>query len=122
MNAKQAALRLGVSARQVYDLAAPNGPIACMRIGRRVVFEEPDIEEYKRKCRYIATVNAVSSFSSSTAVLQVRVASGLESAFQRLGLKPRLTPSTGRSPRGCTRSRPERQVPTVSSKTRSPTT
>lgn len=122
MNATEAATRLGVSVRQVYDLAAPNGPIACMRIGRRVVFEESDIEEYKQKCRYTATVNTVSSSLSSTAVFPVQVASGLESAFQKLGLKPRLTPSTGKSAQGCTRSPRERRGGTHSSKTRSPAT
>ena len=34
LNASQAAMLLGVSARQVYDLAAPAGPIPCTRIGR----------------------------------------------------------------------------------------
>ena len=122
VNAREAALRLGVSARQVYDLAAPNGPIACMRIGRRVVFEEPDIEEYKKQCRFIVTANAVSSSLSSTVVSPVRVVSGLESAFQKLGLKPKLTPSIERSPRGCTRSQAERKDLTPSLKTPLPST
>lgn len=65
MNAKEAAALLGVSARQVYDLAAPEGPIPCTRIGRpgskrpRVVFEQADIEEYKAQCRSTATAQVV---------------------------------------------------------------
>src|SRR5687768_17352921 len=102
MNAREAAVRLGVSARQVYDLAAPNGPIACHRIGRRVVFEESDIEEYRNKCRFIATASAVSSSLTLTAAFPVRVESGLENAFRKLGLKPKLTPSTAKSAPGCT--------------------
>lgn len=54
MNACQAAAMLGVSARQVYDLAAPTGPIPCTRIGRRVIFEESDVLEFKAQSRCAA--------------------------------------------------------------------
>lgn len=55
MNAAQAAALLGVSPRAVYDLAAPGGPIPCVRIGRRVVFEEADVLEFKATCRSTET-------------------------------------------------------------------
>ena len=45
MTADQVAATLGISARKVYDLAAPAGPLPCTRIGRRVVFDEADILE-----------------------------------------------------------------------------
>lgn len=102
LTASQAAAHLGISARSVYDLAAPNGPIPCMRIGRRVVFDEADILEYKRSCLCTVINNVVRSSLSSTAVLPVQAVSGLESAFRKLGIKPRLTHSTGRNRRDST--------------------
>ena len=47
MTADQVAATLGISARKVYDLAAPAGPLPCTRIGRRVVFDEADVLEFK---------------------------------------------------------------------------
>jgi len=43
LSVTEAAKRLGVSARTVYDLAAPAGPIPCHRIGRRIVFSDDDL-------------------------------------------------------------------------------
>lgn len=57
MNADQAAEVLGVSRRQVYALAAPGGPIPCTRIGKRIIFDMPDILEFKQSCRSTATNN-----------------------------------------------------------------
>ena len=82
MNASQAAAILGVSSRAVYDLAAPAGPIPCTRIGRRVVFDEADILEFKHACRSTATANVVRSSLSSTASSPAPAVSGLASAFQ----------------------------------------
>jgi hypothetical protein len=47
-----AAIILGVSKRQIYDLAAPGGPIPCFRIGKRIVFDAKDLQEYKESCRH----------------------------------------------------------------------
>ena len=38
-------------------LAAPGGPIPCTRIGKRIIFDMPDILEFKQSCRSIATNN-----------------------------------------------------------------
>jgi len=95
LTAAQAAGVLGVSLRQMYDLAAPAGPVACYRIGRRVSFEPADIEEFKSKCRYTETKHAVASSLSSTATLPANV-SALESYFRGRGIEPRRTPSIGR--------------------------
>lgn len=51
---------LGISPRMVYALAAPAGPIPCYRIGRRMVFNESDVREYKESCRLNAIKGAVS--------------------------------------------------------------
>jgi hypothetical protein len=50
-----AAIILGVSKRQIYDLAAPGGPIPCFRIGKRIVFDAKDLQEYKESCRFTKT-------------------------------------------------------------------
>ena len=100
-----AAAMLGVSKGMVDRLAAPHGPIPCSRIGRRIIFNKRDLTEYLAKCRFTEKKRAVVSSLSSTALLKVSV-SGLESSFQRLGIKPKLTPSTGKSRRGSMQSQP----------------
>lgn len=47
VSAKEAADMLGISPRAVYDLAAPAGPIPCLRFGRAVRFDRKDIETYR---------------------------------------------------------------------------
>ncbi len=94
-----AAAILGVSKGMVYLLAAPNGPIPCSRIGRRIVFNKQDLMEYLAACRFTEIKREVVSSLNSTALLKVSV-SGLESSFRKLGIKPKLTPSTGKSRRG----------------------
>lgn len=58
MNACEAAEVLGISARHMYSLAAPGGPIPCTRIGRRIIFDLPDLLEFKASCRSIGTAPA----------------------------------------------------------------
>ncbi|RXN87975.1 hypothetical protein C7R54_15470 [Achromobacter aloeverae] len=109
VQAAEAARMLGVSSRHVYDLAAPKGPIPCYRIGKRITFEVADLLEYKQKCRSIEIQNAVSSSLNSTVRLKASE-SELESVFRKLGLEPRRMPSTGRSQRASTPSRPALRV------------
>lgn len=91
MNAAQAASMLGVSARHVYDLAAPAGPIPCTRIGRRVVFDEADILQFKAKCRCAAAASpARAAFRPAVAPAGARPL--LQAVFRRLGIKPKLKP------------------------------
>ena len=105
MNAKQAAKFLEVSVRQVYDLAAPQGPIPCTRIGARVVFDQDDVEGFKAACRYTKTKSAVVS-SLNSAVTSAANESALESYCRRNGLKLRLTSGTAKKPRDSTQSQP----------------
>ena len=101
---QKAAAMLGISRSQLYALAAPAGPIPCMRIGRRVIFDRADLLEYRDKCRYIETRNAVASSLNSTAA-SIRNVSGLESIFLKIGVKPKLTSSTAKKAKGSTGSR-----------------
>lgn len=93
LSVTQAATELGVSPRTVYGLAAPGGPIPCHRIGRRVLFQAQDIQNYLQACRFTQIKRAVVSSLSSTASLKVSE-SGLENYFRKRGLKPKLTPTT----------------------------
>src|SRR3546814_5392632 len=64
---RDAAAFLGVSLRQVYDLAAPHGPIPCYRTGRRITFDRADLVEYRQKCRSTEIKCAVNISLNSTA-------------------------------------------------------
>lgn len=97
----EAAKRLGVSTRTVYDLAAPAGPIPCHRIGRRVLFSEEDIQEYLQSCRYTEIKREVASFLNSTVSLKAS-GSGLESYFRKRGREPKLTPTIDKKRPGST--------------------
>lgn len=96
-----AAKVLGVSSRKVYDLAAPQGPIACQRIGRTVRFQLSDILEYQTQCRCTA-IKAVAAGSLSSAGVSTDDGSELESYFRRRGREPRLMPTIGKSRRSST--------------------
>lgn len=100
LSASDVAHQLGISARQVYDLAA-SGTLPAYRFGRSLRFEPSDIAEYKTSCRSRGIRRAVSS-SLSLTVGSAAHGSALESAFQKLGIKPRLTSSTARKERGST--------------------
>src|SRR3546814_4688023 len=91
LSVEQAAQRMGVSRRTVYDLAAPAGPIPATRIGRRVLFSEVDIQEYLASCRHTEIKREVATFLNSTARLKASE-SALQSYFQERGRKPKLTP------------------------------
>ncbi len=91
-----AATLLGISRRSVYELAAPHGPIPCTRIGKRISFEHSDVEEYKAKCRFTEIKIAVATALSSTVSLKDK-GSELQSCFQKLGVAPKLTPSTAKN-------------------------
>lgn len=96
LSVTEAAKRLGVASRTVYDLAAPAGPIPCHRIGRRIVFSEDDLEEYIQSCRYTEIKREVATFLSSTVALKAE-GSALERYFRKHGRVPKLTPTTAKS-------------------------
>lgn len=93
MNAAQAAEVLGVSPRHVYALAAPAGPIPCTRIGKRIIFDMPDLLAFKESCRCVPAEKLPRLTLSSRTVKASNVSgpSELEKAFLALGIKPRRT-------------------------------
>lgn len=47
----EAARRLGVSTRTMWRLLWPHGPVPLIRIGRRCLVSEKDLEEFVAECR-----------------------------------------------------------------------
>lgn len=101
LTARQVAAVLGVSERMVYALAAPAGPLPCYRLGRAVRFDAADVEEYRTQCRSTRMPALAVGGLSSTAV-SVGSESALLRFFRQRGIKPKLTHSTGQSPRAST--------------------
>src|SRR5690606_6017804 len=97
------AARLNISRTKARQLAAPGGPIPCIRIGRLIRFDERDIVEYEEACRSTTIKSAVDIALSSTA-LSTETGSEARNYFRKLGLKPRPTSSTGRKAAGSTQS------------------
>ena len=94
ITAKKAAEMLGLSARKVYDLAAPNGPIPCTRYSEKCIrFNEQDIENYRLSCQFTLmreiVVGASRSIKLSTASESVS-----QNFFRKLGIEPKPKRST----------------------------
>lgn len=101
MNAAQAAEVLGVSARQVYALAAPAGPIPCTRIGKRIIFDMPDLLAFKESCRCVPApkLPRLSISSSPIRVSNPAGPSPLLKLFEEMGIRPKLTHSAAKNRR-----------------------
>lgn len=103
LTAAEAAARLGISMRAVYDLAA-TGELACYRLGvgrRSVRFDEADVESYKASCRFVGTPGTSDGATNLTASL-TGFESGLRAYFQRAGVRPKQTPTTEEKAAGST--------------------
>jgi excisionase family DNA binding protein len=92
ISASDAAEILGVSTRQVYDLAAPAGPLPCYRIGGRIVFERTEVEAYFQSCRCVQTPRQTPTRLTSTRI-PGRGESALEKTFREMGIKRKPKPS-----------------------------
>jgi len=105
MTVAEVAATLGVSARMVYGIAAPAGPLPCYRVGRTVRFDPADVEEYKQRYRSTEIQQRVAGAMSSIAV-SVGDEPELLKFFRRAGVRPRLTHSTEPNPPGSTPRQP----------------
>lgn len=89
ITAEAAAKILGVSRGAVYDLAAPKGPIPCVRLGRRCIrFNQEDVEAHVRKCLHTLIKITIAGDIRSTKSLTAAVSEPLN-CFQRRGLAPK---------------------------------
>jgi len=89
---------LGISRGAVYDLAAPKGPIPCMRYGRRCIrFSREDVQAHIENCRHTQAVLPVLGKVSIRNV-KITVSEPLN-CFERLGLKvkPKLKAGPGKA-------------------------
>ncbi|OZI26670.1 hypothetical protein CAL26_04940 [Bordetella genomosp. 9] len=93
--------RLQISPSKARQLAAPGGPIPCIRIGRLIRFDSTDIYEYEQSCRSITIKSEVDIVLSSTDLYREEE-SELQSYFQRDGRKRRRTSSTRKKQRAST--------------------
>lgn len=99
MNAAQAANFLGISARLIYSMAAPAGPIPCYRIGKRLSFDEQELQEYKDSCRCVQFKMPTPTLSRTFPKLKASSpdSHGLEKAFLKFGVKLKRERTTGRA-------------------------
>lgn len=110
LTAEQAGALLGLSARKMYELAA-EGALAHMRPSKGAVrFLESDVLEYRAQCRSTATKRMVVGALNLTAASLDAGASGLESAFRKLGVDTKRMHSTEPKPPASTPSRRERSA------------
>ena len=100
LTAAEVAVILGLKPRTVYDLHA-SGALTGYRFGRAVRFEPQDVERYRASCRSHGT-NETSAGVTSSTVTSKAVVTELLSCFQKAGVKPKLTRSTGRKARDST--------------------
>lgn len=101
LTAAEAARTLGVSARMVYALFKA-GKLAGYKIGRAIRFAETDVEDFKASCRSVGARETSGGGLTSTATFRA-AATGLCDSFRAAGVKPKLTPTTGRKARASTR-------------------
>ena len=86
ITAEEVAEILGTSRGAVYDLAAPKGPIPCVRMGRRCIrFNHDDVQAYIEACRCTqAVMPAVKVVRMRSVTLRV---SEPLNCFEQLGIK-----------------------------------
>lgn len=101
LTAAQTAVRLGLSPRKVYDLAA-SGCLACYRFDGSIRFDPADVEAYKTSCRLPSTRATSAGTTNLSASLPVKD-NALAAYFRRAGLGSKLTNSTGSNRPGSTR-------------------
>lgn len=100
LTAVAVAALLGISRSKVYELAR-SGRLPMYRIDDAVRFDPADVEAFRASCRSTVIAKRVAGFSTSTAELRGSE-SDSESAFRKLGIEPRLTPTIGRKQRAST--------------------
>ncbi len=95
-------MMLGIAARTVYSI--PEDRLPRYRLGAgagSVRFDPADVKEYLASCRSVGTPRTSVGASSSIATLAV-TDTGLADYFRAAGVKPKLTPTTGRKGPGST--------------------
>jgi len=88
ITAGEVATLLGVSRGTVYDLAAPKGPIPCVRLGLRCIrFNRPDIEAHILACTHSQEAPKF-KLKTSARPVKLKISEPLN-CFEKRGLKVR---------------------------------
>ena len=89
LTAKQTAIRLGLSLRKVYELAADDALTSYRVSPRRISFAESDVDAYLASCRYVTARPSVVAVSRPhvASVSLAASGSGLDACFRRLGIE-----------------------------------
>jgi excisionase family DNA binding protein len=95
ITAEEVAEMMGISRGAVYDLAAPKGPIPCVRYGRRCIrFKREDVQAHIEACRHTQVqMPSIRDPAFGRPLVKLQVSEPLN-CFERLGLKvtPKLKP------------------------------
>lgn len=96
ITARQAAQRLGLSPRKIYELAA-TGRLPSFRFDDAIRFDPQDLETYRESCRS-TTTRSSSAGATNSAVSLMDSDEELQNYFRRRGLlkkqKPTAKPKT----------------------------
>lgn len=80
---------LGVSVRQMYNLAAPRGPVPCYQLGPRMTrFKPADLRVYLEACK-VEPVPGLPAPSKASPKLRAQPPDRLRAAFVAAGIPPR---------------------------------
>lgn len=91
ITAKDVAKMLGISRGAVYDLAAPRGPIPCVRLGPRCMrFNVADIEAHILACTHSQAAPKI-TLKMPTKPVQIKVREPMN-CFEQLGIVTRPKP------------------------------
>ncbi|WP_426196213.1 helix-turn-helix transcriptional regulator [Massilia sp. DWR3-1-1] len=87
ITAEEVAEMLCISRGAVYDLAAPKGPIPCVRLGRRLIrFKVADVLAHIVACTHSQAAPRINLKMSTRPVVKLQVSNPLN-CFERLGIK-----------------------------------
>ena len=107
-----------VSARMMYDLAAPNGPIPCTRYSPKCIrFNEQDVESYRKECQHTLMRETIVGASRSIK-LSTDSESASQSYFRKRGIAVKPKRSISPKPPGSTELQLVRSSIDISSETR----
>lgn len=103
LTAAAVAKQLGLARRTVYTLRA-RGDLGGFLFGTSVRFHQSDVDAYIDRCRKCpsATTSATDAGASGSTALFKAAGTDLASYFRSVGVKPKLTNSTGKKARGST--------------------
>ena len=93
LTANEVAVLLNLSQTKIYELAR-TGELPHYRFGSSVRFNQQEVQDYIQSCKSAATVRRTAAISNLKVSIKAKE-SGLEGAFQALGIKLKPTRAAG---------------------------